>query len=296
MPHRFDKLVQIEKEFKSRHSRDLEPLTYTSGPEDLKVLLYKSPNVYHFKEVNAKKRILLHFTAGNLNGDLITLTPSEDQSNRFVSVPFVVARDGTIFQLFSSKHWAYNLGMKAADGNVDHIFEKESIAIEISNYGPLVLDGEVLKTPKDKNGRQDTYCTTLQAEAYQKLNVPFRNFSYFATYTEVQMASVIRLVRWLAHKYEIPTELISPDLRLLVDSRAQNHKGITSHINYRSSGKWDIGPAFDWSRFEQGIQAPVTLSRSRTRSSRPAMNEEQGLKGKLKGARFSKAKEEVLSD
>jgi N-acetylmuramoyl-L-alanine amidase len=32
-------------------------------------------------------------------------------------------------------------------------------------------------------------------------------------------------------------------------------RGIVSHINYRESGKWDIGHAFDWNRVIHGVQA-----------------------------------------
>lgn len=294
MSHLFDGLAQAELNFKSRHAAELEPLTYTSGQEELNVLLYKSPHVYHFKETHPKKRIILHFTAGQLNGDLITLTPSEDQPNHFVSVPFVVARDGSIIQLFSSKHWAYNLGMKASNGNVDHIFEKESIAIEISNYGPLVLDHDLLKTPKNKNGLQSIYCATSQLAAFRKLQEPFREYSYFASYLEVQIDSVIRLVRWLCNKYNIPTELVPEAARFDCAPGAQNHFGITSHVNYRSSGKWDLGPAFDWARLEAGIQAPVSVRRAVTKSRGPKRTEENGLKGKVRGARYNKEREEVI--
>ncbi len=33
-------------------------------------------------------------------------------------------------------------------------------------------------------------------------------------------------------------------------------KGITTHVNYQpeSYGKWDIGPAFDWTRVMAGVQ------------------------------------------
>jgi hypothetical protein len=34
-----------------------------------------------------------------------------------------------------------------------------------------------------------------------------------------------------------------------------NFRGIVSHVNYRDTGKWDIGPAFDWNKVIQGVQA-----------------------------------------
>ncbi len=61
---------------------------------------------YYYETEHKKERIVLHFTAGNVRSDMITLTTQD----RHVSVPFVIARDGTIYQLFSSKFWSGHLG------------------------------------------------------------------------------------------------------------------------------------------------------------------------------------------
>jgi N-acetyl-anhydromuramyl-L-alanine amidase AmpD len=50
--------------------------------------------------------MVLHFTAGNLSGGMSALTTQD----RRVSTAFVLARDGTIYQLFSSKYWSGHIG------------------------------------------------------------------------------------------------------------------------------------------------------------------------------------------
>ena len=83
---------------------------------------------------------MLHFTAGSIEGDILTMT----KANSFVSVPFVIARDGTIYQLFSSGHWAYSLGMKASDGdNTNHKLHK-SLRYLIGKNLKKILQAQVL--------------------------------------------------------------------------------------------------------------------------------------------------------
>ena len=36
-----------------------------------------------------------------------------------------------------------------------------------------------------------------------------------------------------------------------------NFRGVTSHVNYRPTGKWDIGPAFDWERLIKAVGGKV---------------------------------------
>ena len=81
---------------------------------------------YYYPEKTPKERIVLHFTAGNLRGDLITLT-----GDQHVSVPYVIARNGTIFQLFNPEHWSYHLGRGSVGGNTAQ--SKVTIGIELSN-------------------------------------------------------------------------------------------------------------------------------------------------------------------
>ena len=61
---------------------------------------------YYYEEEFPKERIVLHFTAGYLKGDIAQLSRQSVE----VSVPFVIARSGLIYNLWKSKLWSYHLG------------------------------------------------------------------------------------------------------------------------------------------------------------------------------------------
>jgi N-acetylmuramoyl-L-alanine amidase len=202
---------------------------------------------FYFREVYPKERIVLHFTAGYLKGDLDTLTKPGYE----VSVPFVVARDGTIYNLWTSKYWSYHLGKGAQGGN--ELMSRSSVGIELSNIGYLQKKPAGLVTQYSST---DVYCTEDEAAYYRK-GPPYRVQTYFATFTDAQYASVVRLLRFLTARYAIPRKFLGAHERYDVVGAVDAFRGITSHVNYRPSGKWDIGPAFDWDRVVAGVRAPV---------------------------------------
>jgi N-acetyl-anhydromuramyl-L-alanine amidase AmpD len=194
---------------------------------------------YFYKDVFPKKRIVVHYTAGYLKGDIAALTTRD----RHVSVPFVVARDGTVYNLWSSRFWSYHLGKGAAGGNTE--MSRSSVAIELSNLGYLRQKGDNLLTYSG-----DLYCTLDEKEFFCKLDRPFRGYSYFATHTDAQYRSLGVLLRYLTKTYDIPAEFLPEPQRYEVYPGVDKFRGITTHVNYQpeSYGKWDIGPAFDWAR------------------------------------------------
>lgn len=213
---------------------------------------------YYFATEHPKERILLHFTAGNIRSDLSVLTTS----NRHVSVPFVISRDGTIYQLFSSKFWSGNIGKGIGNTNTGNAQDKVTIAIELSNYGFLTeLNGNLetyYSRKKDAGGNPgpvDIYCSLNDTEAYEKLSTPFRGQSYYASFTEEQYSSLIVLLRYLTTIYKIPREFLPAPKRYEATEDVLNFRGIVSHVNYRNEGKWDIGPAFNWQKVIHGVQA-----------------------------------------
>lgn len=231
--------------------RDSDGKTFTLSPfrvevpgssESLQAVTCKPANgdeSYFYKDVFPKKRIVVHYTAGYLKGDIAALTTRD----RHVSVPFVVARDGTVYNLWSSRFWSYHLGKGAAGGNTE--MSRSSVAIELSNLGYLRQKGDTLLTYSG-----DPYCTLDEKEFYRKLDRPFRGYSYFATHTDVQYRSLGVLLRYLTKTYDIPAEFLPEPQRYEVYPGVDKFRGITTHVNYQpeSYGKWDIGPAFDWAR------------------------------------------------
>jgi len=193
---------------------------------------------FYYQEETVKRKIVLHFTMGYLKGDIATLT------KQHVSVPFVVGRNGIIYNLFASKYWSYHLGPGAIGGNTG--MSRECIGIEISNIGPLKLIGDNLVTTYSD---ADVYCSLAETQYYTKLNTKYRDFEYFATYTPAQYEAISKLLRFLCAKYNLPKKFVNePDrFAVMTEDGFRNYTGIVSHVNCRKD-KVDIGPAFDWNK------------------------------------------------
>jgi N-acetylmuramoyl-L-alanine amidase len=207
---------------------------------------------YFYQEKHDKKKVVLHFTVGHLKGDILSLT---SESRGHVSTAFVLGRDGTIYQLFSSAAWSYHLGRNALGGNGNQ--SKLSIGIEISNYGPLIKKGNNLETVYSKADRKDVYCTMDDTEQYIKLDKAFRGYRYYTAFTNEQYHNLILLLRYLTASYKIPRTFPNEnELFETTRSSSADLEGIMSHVNFRTD-KIDIGPAFDWERVMSGVQAEV---------------------------------------
>ncbi|MCB0561126.1 MAG: peptidoglycan-binding protein [Lewinellaceae bacterium] len=224
---------------------------------------------YYFPEGHRnnsrKNKVVLHFTAGQIYGDFGALT----KKDREVSTAFVVGRDGAIYKLFDSvKAWSYHLGKGAMGGNTS--MSSSSVGIEISNWGPLKEDGAGNLVSWDHG---NWYCTLDQTEAYVKLSQPFRGAQYFASITPHQYESVIILLRYLTKTLGIQPNFLPKGKRdemFASHSAAKAFQGICCHVNFRSSGKWDLPEeGFDWEQVIEGVTgsfSPALPQGPRTRS------------------------------
>ncbi len=211
---------------------------------------------YFYRRTYEKTKIVLHFTIGNIRSDAVALTTNE------VSVPFLIARDGTIYNLFASKYWSFHLGRGAVGGNTEN--SQCSVAIELSNYGPLTRVGDNLETYYSRlplgNGRNNPpqlYCSVNDKEHYYELSEPYRGYRYFAAYTNAQYESLIVLLRYLTAVFDIPREFLPEDIRYVATRETADFKGIVSHVNFQGAGKVDMPPAFDWNKVIKGVQARI---------------------------------------
>lgn len=196
---------------------------------------YQLPTDCYFQEKIAKSLILLHFTAGSSAEGAITFWKSNKNK---VSTPFVVNRDGTIYQTFDPVYWSYHLGFK---GTWAH--DKRSVPIEIVNIGPLVKRGDMLYCWP--NGFKTTYCHADETEKY--VQSTYRGYDYYAAFPKVQLDSVVSLVDKISKDFGIPKDIPPPEKRGVFDPVfAAGWRGIIDHAAFRSD-KYDIGSAFNWS-------------------------------------------------
>ncbi|MDB4285807.1 N-acetylmuramoyl-L-alanine amidase [bacterium] len=207
-----------------------------------------------------KDRIVLHFTAGQTLGDLKTLT----QEDYHVSTAYILGRDGVIYRLFAPEQWAYHLGRTGYTNSRSH--NARSIGIEISNYGYLEEDGRGNLNFGDGN----LFCSLADTDAYIKLDKSYRGYNYYAAYTDKQYEGLIVLLRYLTKQFSIEKNFLSAPaeqvttgdweqiprfVKFKSQAEADAFRGICSHINYRDSGKWDLGPSFDWDRVITAVTA-----------------------------------------
>lgn len=264
----FSKLNTLEdKILKSSDEYEMRPFTIPVKNENLILKgVFTKPlhRAKFFHDVaHTKERIVLHYTAGQLRSDLQALS----RNDFHVSVAFVIARNGIIHQLFPSKFWSGHIGKGVGNIGTGNAEDKKSIGIELSNYGYLVEKEGNLETVysrrKDAKGNvsaPDVYCSLAEQAAFKKLTTPFRKQSFYATFTPAQYDSLIILLRYLTNQYNIPRAFLPEPVRYETTDQVKSFRGIVSHVNYRSDGKWDIGQAFDWDTVISGVQAPVYTS------------------------------------
>jgi N-acetylmuramoyl-L-alanine amidase len=260
---RVERVAKTEKLFKEKLT-NANNIKYTKG-KNIKLDKCKITPIrpgydsYYYPQETPKDKIVLHYTIGHLRGDLATISKKDSH----VSVPYLIARDGSVYELFDPAYWSYHAGRGAVGGNGN--MSKSSIGIELSNYGPLTLspDGKHLLTAYTGK-RQDVYCDVSQKKHYTKLEKPYRGCQYFATCTPAQYKSLRELTDYLCDRFPmIPNAYIPEDKRFKTfasTAEAKKFRGICSHVNLRKTGKTDIGPAFDWNKITDKVIFQIDVS------------------------------------
>lgn len=215
-----------------------------------------APDQY-YQKAYAKKYIFLHHTAG---GSAASSVGGWAANPEHIATPYLIDRNGDIFETYDPKYWAYSLGVK---GNSD--IEKAAIPIEICCYGSLAV-AKKDETPKPgkpiryKKGDIITY--TGKVIAHDKIvtlpsfrpevnpfnennkYVDHKDVSYTATlweaYTPQQIAALAQLLPYLIDKFKIT---LQPDRKNFWEYKnpATLPPGIYSHTTVRKD-KIDIFP------------------------------------------------------
>lgn len=206
------------------------------------VQLPLSSNQY-VNEVTPKFQIVLHHTAGNSSGVAVRNAWEHDKRGRIATCVIISGKgakgttDGEIIQCFSSRKWAYHLGVKTevfkAHGlpwmNLDQI----AIGIEICNWGWL---------EKGKDGKFRTYVGTIvDSSDVCELETPFKGHKYWHNYTPAQIESVKNLLIYWREIYGIPLKADFDQLFSVNKKALRGENGLFTHNSYRRD-KSDIYP------------------------------------------------------
>ncbi len=202
-------------------SKAVKQTTMPPLAPEIKKIPLKTDQYYPTKQ--EKKYIVLHHTAGGTAASSIAYWASTPDH---IATPYVIDRDGTIYETFPPEYWAYHLGIKG----VPNTIEKQSIGIEICSYGQLV---------KKVNGDLLTY-TNKTIPKEKAVQVDFRGFQYFEAYTPEQIASLKKLLPYLIDKFKIPLQENRKDFWEFKDPKTLP-PGIYSHTTVRKD-KVDIFP------------------------------------------------------
>ena len=198
-----------------------------------KIVQKRLSNDQFIQEEHPKKQIYLHHTAGG--GNPIAVANYFQQKEGKVATAFVIGEKGTIVQLFSSKHWAYHLGLKpevfSEMGVTYRSLDKISIGIEIFNYGPL----------KKQNGYFINYVGgRVDRSQVTELNGKYKGHIWWQKYTDAQIESTRQLLVYLCDTYGISKDYF--DSIFDIDKRAlKGENGIFTHNSVRHD-KSDIYP------------------------------------------------------
>ena len=186
-----------------------------------------------FKEESPKTQIYLHHTAGNGNAEGVSKYWNGNETR--IGTAFVIGEDGTIVQCFSSKHWAWHLGIDNQDfsrNGAKYVnLNKCSVGIEVCNWGYLTKKGD--KFYNYAGG-------VIKPENVTELDKPFKGFKYWYKYSDAQIEALRQLIVYLCETYNIPTEYRS-EIWAIDKLAFQNAKGIFTHNSVRKD-KSDMYP------------------------------------------------------
>ena len=195
------------------------------------------PITQYLREEHPKKQIYLHHTAGRSNGEntFKWWASNPERVATCVCISGLGAVDGQIVQGFSSKYWAYHLGIKRSVFDaygVPYInLDKYSIGIEICNWGQLSFTG----------GKFYNYVGgEVPEKEVIKLDVPYKRHIYFHNYTDAQIESVRQLLVLWNQRYNIPLKY-NEDIWTVTQRALRGEAGVFTHNSVRAD-KIDIYP------------------------------------------------------
>ena len=197
----------------------------------------------YVNEVTKKVQIVLHHTAGNSSAPGVIKMWDRDDRGRIATCVVISGKglskdtyDGQIAQAFSSKKWAYHLGIKPdvfrAMGVPYQQLDKVTIGIEICNWGSLTL----------KNGKYYNYVNReVPADQVCTLEKPYKGHKHYHAYTDAQIESVRQLLVYWNKIYKIPLTYNESDMWNVSKNALSAVPGVYTHNSYRKD-KSDISP------------------------------------------------------
>lgn len=208
----------------------------------MNLIQYNFSTSQFISEVQNKVQIYLHHTAGNSN-PIETFKFWESNPERIATCVVIGGKpgkskefqDGDIIQGFSSKFWAYHLGLKESTFDKFNLpyksLDKISIGIEICNWGQLTF----------KNGKFYNYVNKVVAnDEVIELDKAHRGYKFYHAYTDAQIQATKELLILWKQKYNIPLSYNS-DIWDVTPRALRGESGVFTHNSVRFD-KVDVSP------------------------------------------------------
>jgi len=206
--------------------------------------IFQSPldSSEYIRKAVPKKQIVLHHTAGNSSGKNVARAWNNDKRGRIGTCVLISGKnsknsyDGEIVQCFSSKYWAYHLGVKSevfkAKGLSWKNLDALSIGIEICNWGQLEKRGDKFYNYVDGEVPLDEVC---------ELDIPYKGHKYYHAYTDAQIEAVRQLLVFWKINYKLDITYKPENMWQVSTDALKGNAGLFSHNSYRKD-KVDVAP------------------------------------------------------
>lgn len=192
---------------------------------------------HYYREESRKSQIYLHHTAGGSNPHAVIDDWRKDSRGR-IATCIVIGNgkfDGQIVQTFTSKYWAYHLGVKNTVFNAHRLpalnLDKTSIGIELCNWGPLTKTGSSYFNYLKKEVPLSEVC---------ELVTPYKGYKYYHKYTAAQITAVRELLLYWGGLYRIPLNY-NADIWGVTRRALTGTPGVFTHNSVRAD-KTDVSP------------------------------------------------------
>lgn len=188
----------------------------------------------YVQKVVTKKTIVIHHTAGEDSAPSVFGWWTSQHNG--VSTPFVIQRDGRVYQCFSSQYSCWHLGLHVAEvikpATVTQL-NYQAVGIEMTNWGYLI----------EKDDKYINYDGgTVPANQVTTYSTPYKGYKFYQSYSTAQLDSLKQLIVYLADKYKINVKYKGDEM-FEVDKRAlAGEAGLWTHTSYRVTGKEDCHP------------------------------------------------------
>lgn len=186
-------------------------------------------------EKTPKTQIVVHHTVGgNSIQGLVNYWNSQKER---VATQYVIDRQGNIYELYSPEHWAYHLGVNSSNFRSQFPFasktlERNSIGIELMNYGPIIEQRRLFKKSFVSKVYQNIRFE-LDQQVYF-LEKPWRGETMFENYPDEQLGALHYLIRWLLNNPMKDIKIQQTEVTFELSREAiQGTPGIYFHCNYR---------------------------------------------------------------